>query len=76
METPVHGKEMVNISSIEPQGTYALKLNFDDGHDTGIYSWNYLVSLHHDRNDNWRDYLEQLSRSGASREPGVQVLRL
>ena len=75
-ETLQTGKKQVAITKVQAIGNYALQLFFDDGHNTGIYSWNYLVSLHHDREDNWREYLEQLSRAGASREPGVQVLRL
>ena len=43
--TPVTGKEEVNIESIEPQGSYAIRIIFDDGHDTGIYSWESLYDL-------------------------------
>jgi DUF971 family protein len=61
------GKKDVNITEIEPVGHYALKLRFSDGHDTGIYSWEYLVSLGREFDKNWKDYLERLNKAGASR---------
>jgi len=61
------GKKDVNITEIEPVGHYALKLRFSDGHDTGIYSWEYLVSLGREFDKNWEDYLDRLSKAGASR---------
>ncbi len=61
------GKEDVNISAIEPVGHYAVRLVFDDGHDTGLYSWDLLFELgvHYERN--WRRYLERLAAAGHQR---------
>jgi DUF971 family protein len=61
------GKKDVNITEIEPVGHYALKLRFSDGHDTGIYSWEYLVSLGREFDKNWEDYLGRLNKADASR---------
>ena len=58
------GKENVNIESIEPVGNYALKLIFDDGHSTGLYSWRYLYELGEEQNDNWMNYLDALKQAG------------
>ncbi|MDZ7839952.1 MAG: DUF971 domain-containing protein [Gammaproteobacteria bacterium] len=63
------GKERVNIESIEPVGTYAVTLKFDDGHDTGIYSWKYLHRLAVNRGRYWRDYLRRLYDAGQGRVP-------
>ena len=63
------GKREVNISRIEPVGTYAVQLYFSDGHDTGIYSWDYLHDLGLRQDKLWRDYLARLEAAGASREP-------
>ena len=63
------GKERVNIDAIEPVGTYAVTLKFDDGHDTGIYSWKYLYQLAVDRHKNWQKYLERLADAGHERTP-------
>jgi len=65
--TPVTGKEQVNIERIEPQGQYAIRLVFDDGHDTGIYSWETLYALGRNKDKNWEDYLERLERIGYRR---------
>jgi DUF971 family protein/molybdopterin converting factor small subunit len=67
MEKPVHGKQMVNISLLEPQGAYALKISFDDGHDTGIYSWATLYELGKNHETNWQQYLKRLQQHGLSR---------
>ena len=64
------GKEGVNISQVEPVGHYALQLHFDDGHDTGIYSWDYLFELGRDREANWQAYLERLRQAGHKRREG------
>ncbi|GHD61412.1 gamma-butyrobetaine hydroxylase-like domain-containing protein [Jeongeupia chitinilytica] len=63
------GKRNVNIVAIEPVGNYAVKLVFDDGHDTGLYSWDWLFELGRDRARLWQDYLDQLAAGGASRDP-------
>lgn len=62
------GKEKVNIREIEPIGTYAVVLKFDDGHDTGIYSWETLHELGSNRQEYWRTYLERLREAGHRRE--------
>ncbi len=62
------GKESVNIDEIEPVGNYAVKLNFDDGHNTGLYTWEYLYDLGADQEGNWRDYLTALKQAGYERK--------
>jgi DUF971 family protein len=64
------GKRDVEISSLEPSGSYAVQPTFSDGHSTGIYSWDYLYWLGKNRETLWREYLERLEQAGASREPG------
>jgi DUF971 family protein len=63
------GKREVNISAIEPVGVYAVKFVFSDGHDTGIYSWDYLHDLGTKQEPNWKTYLARLERAKASRDP-------
>lgn len=58
------GKESVNIDAIEPVGNYAIKPVFDDGHDTGIYSWETLYQLGKNQQENWSSYLGQLKNAG------------
>ena len=70
------GKINVGITAINPVGNYALQLVFDDGHDTGLYSWNYLYDLCEGQQDKWQNYLDRLAAAGASRDPDVQVLDL
>jgi DUF971 family protein len=62
------GKEDVNIVGIEPVGQYALKLTFSDGHDTGLYSWDYLYDLGIRQDELWRSYLERLAAAGHTRK--------
>lgn len=62
------GKRNVNILAIEPVGHYAVRLVFSDGHDSGIYSWDYLYELGRQQAHNWQDYLARLHAAGASRE--------
>ncbi|MBA59335.1 MAG: 1-(5-phosphoribosyl)-5-((5-phosphoribosylamino)methylideneamino)imidazole-4-carboxamide isomerase [Gammaproteobacteria bacterium] len=64
-----YGKRNVQFLDIEPQGNYAIKINFSDGHDTGIYSWDYLYELATEYEKNWANYLERLSREKKSRTP-------
>ena len=70
------GKMNVGISAIKPVGNYALQLVFDDGHDTGLFSWPYLHQLCTQQTQRWQDYLDRLAAAGASRDPDVQVLKL
>jgi DUF971 family protein len=67
------GKRDVQITAIEPVGTYAVKLVFSDGHDTGLYAWDYLYELGRDQEQLWRRYLRRLEEAGASRDPVVPV---
>ncbi|MEN8165912.1 MAG: DUF971 domain-containing protein [Pseudomonadota bacterium] len=61
------GKEMVSIERIEPVGSYAIKLVFDDGHDSGLYDWNYLYNLGKYQDQLWQAYLERLAQIGYQR---------
>jgi DUF971 family protein len=67
------GKRDVQITAIEPVGTYAVKLVFSDRHDTGLYSWDYLYELGRDQEQLWRRYLRRLEEAGASRDPVMPV---
>lgn len=67
MEHPETGKEDVNIDRIEPQGQYAVRLVFDDGHDTGIYSWETFYELGRNQQHNWSTYLKRLEDMGYTR---------
>jgi DUF971 family protein len=62
------GKRNVGITAIEPVGAYGVKLVFSDGHDTGIYSWNYLYDIGVKQESNWSSYLAQMEQAGASRD--------
>jgi len=62
------GKENVNINAIEAVGNYAVKLDFDDGHNTGIYSWETLYQLGSHKDELWADYLARLEAAGRSRK--------
>ena len=62
------GKEDVNITAIEPVGNYAIKLVFSDGHDTGLYSWDYLYDLAKNYEGLWLEYLGKLSAAGHVRK--------
>jgi DUF971 family protein len=61
------GKEAVNIVSIEQVGNYAVKLTFSDGHDTGLYSWDYLYDLVQNYDALWKEYLDRLAAAGVQR---------
>lgn len=63
------GKREVNINALEPVGAYAIQPQFSDGHNTGIYSWDYLYELGSNRERMWKEYLVRLSAAGASRDP-------
>lgn len=64
-----HGKKMVKIVALVPQGHYALRIEFSDGHDSGIYSWDYLFELGSKQDQLWADYLAQLEAAGKTRNP-------
>ena len=63
------GKRMVSVREIEPVGHYAIQPTFDDGHNSGIYSWEYLHWLGVHQDALWQDYLARLEAAGASRDP-------
>lgn len=63
------GKKEVGVSEVIPVGSYAVQINFDDGHDTGIYTWENLYRLGKNQVVLWQDYLDRLATAGASREP-------
>jgi DUF971 family protein len=63
------GKQHVEITKIEPVGSYAIQFTFSDGHDTGIYSWDLLYDYGLRQEEMWRHYLQRMEEAGASREP-------
>jgi DUF971 family protein len=65
----VPGKQNVGIASLDPIGHYAIRIHFDDGHDTGIYTWEYLMQLGQEHDTRWEAYLAALAVKGLSREP-------
>ena len=71
-ETLQIGKENVNITAIEPIGNYAVKLVFSDGHDTGLYSWDYLYYLGQNYEAMWQDYISKLQIAGHKREDNAE----
>jgi DUF971 family protein len=70
------GKKNVGISQIEAAGQYALKITFDDGHDSGLFTWEYLYELGRSQEQMWAEYLFALAREGKSRDPDVSVVKL
>jgi DUF971 family protein len=64
-----YGKKTVKISELEPQGNYAIKIIFSDGHNSGIFSWSYLYALGDKFDANWSEYLKRLNDAKKSREP-------
>lgn len=68
-ETLQVGKADVKITAIEPVGSYAVKLVFDDGHDSGLYSWDWLYEIAVNKDKLWTDYLDKLQAAGAKRQP-------
>lgn len=65
----VPGKMNVEITKMEPVGNYAVRIIFDDMHDTGLFSWDYLIELGRNRDARWQAYLDELAEKGLSREP-------
>lgn len=70
------GKRHVRLTHIEPIGHYALRIHFSDGHNTGIYTWDYLYELGEKKERLWQAYLDQLRDSGLTRDPAEQVVRI
>ena len=68
-EQLVYGKRLVSITKIDPVGSYAARINFSDGHSTGLYTWIYLEKLGRQQAQVWTNYLEKLNQQGKSREP-------
>ena len=62
------GKEDVNITAIQPVGNYAVQLVFDDNHDSGLYSWEYLYELGSKQEQKWQQYLDRLTAAGHARK--------
>ena len=73
-ETLQVGKKNVEISAAEPVGTYAMQLVFSDGHDSGLYSWEYLHSMGINQDAMWQEYLQRMEQAGAKREPSPNIL--
>ncbi|WP_215396650.1 gamma-butyrobetaine hydroxylase-like domain-containing protein [Rheinheimera oceanensis] len=69
----VSNKKQVSISKLQPVGHYAVKLVFDDGHDSGIYSWQYLKQLSEQQSELWQQYLAQLEQANANRDDLIAV---
>jgi DUF971 family protein len=63
------GKRQVRITGLEPVGHYALRPSFSDGHDSGLFTWDYLYQLGRDQDRLWADYEQKLAAAGASRDP-------
>ena len=70
------GKRQVRIESIQQSGNYAIQITFDDGHDSGIFTWDYLFELGSNQTDNWANYLQRLHQAKQSRDPDTQVVKL
>ncbi|MDO3381025.1 DUF971 domain-containing protein [Gilvimarinus sp. SDUM040014] len=70
-----YGKRLVTILKLEPVGNYAIKLSFDDGHNTGIYTWDMLRAFCQHKEDYWREYEEALSLAGLDRDPDTRAVR-
>ncbi|MRG57080.1 DUF971 domain-containing protein [Phyllobacterium sp. SYP-B3895] len=68
----VPGKINVAIMKMEPVGNYAVRIIFDDMHDTGLFSWDYLIELGRNKDDRWQSYLDELAEKGLSREPAIR----
>jgi DUF971 family protein len=68
-KTLVHGRAHVGIMELEQVGNYAVRIKFDDLHDTGIFSWSYLYQLGVEHEKRWREYCDALAANGLGREP-------
>lgn len=70
------GKKNVRIEKIAAAGNYALKIYFDDGHDSGLYTWEYLYTLGHEQKERWEAYLQLLHAEQKTRHPELTVIKL
>ena len=70
------GKRNVLIKATTKSGNYAIQITFDDGHDSGIFTWDYLFELGSNQTDNWADYVQRLHQANQSRDPDTQVVKL
>ena len=66
-----YGKKDVTIQNVEGAGNYALKISFNDGHDTGLYTWEYLYNLGKNQDELWKMYLDRLEKEGQTRDTSV-----
>ena len=73
-KTTVAGCRHVGITALEPVGSYALRIRFDDGHDTGLYTWDWLYRLGAEQEQIWQAYLVALAERGLSRDPGPSLM--
>lgn len=71
-----YGKINVKLVGLEPQGNYAVRLLFDDNHNSGIYSWNYLYDLGRRQHVLWQDYLDALAAAGKPRDPDTSIIKI
>ncbi|MCV2403977.1 DUF971 domain-containing protein [Marinomonas sp. C2222] len=79
MQMPIlqYGKKDVAINNIEGAGNYALKITFDDGHDSGLFSWDYLYNIGKNQAELWQMYLDRLEKEGRTRETAtIQIHQL
>ncbi len=67
----IGGKREVGILSMEPVGNYAVRITFDDMHDTGIFTWKYFRELGQNLEQKWNDYLSELEEKGMTRDPAI-----
>ena len=68
------GKKNVAVIELKPVGHYALQIVFDDGHDTGLFAWEFLYTLCQQQTQYWESYLQSIETAGASRDPDLQVV--
>lgn len=69
------GKKTVEISQLELAGNYGLKIHFSDGHNTGIFTWDYFYELGKNQEELWKTYLDKLHQAGKTREPDTQIVK-
>lgn len=69
------GKQFVGITQLSPVGHYGIRITFDDGHDTGLYTWQYLITLAESEDALWQKYLDALQAAGATRNPDETVVK-